>query len=111
MSKPSAPRRVAENEAMAVARVLRTSPRKLNLVAASIRGLDCQAAMARRDPAPNTPSMPLGSIDRMLRLRWISRRCSRLSASACSARRASRAGSARIAAIACRAAGAKSPSG
>ena len=47
MSKPSAPRRVAENEAMAVARVLRTSPRKLNLVAASIRGLDCQAAMAR----------------------------------------------------------------
>ncbi|WP_374448177.1 50S ribosomal protein L22 [Stella sp.] len=47
MSKPSAPRRVAENEAMAVARVLRTSPRKLNLVAASIRGLDCQAAIAR----------------------------------------------------------------
>lgn len=30
MSKPSAPRRVAENEAMAVARVLRSSPRKLN---------------------------------------------------------------------------------
>ncbi|BBK35718.1 50S ribosomal protein L22 [Allostella sp. ATCC 35155] len=47
MSKPSAPRRVAENEAMAVARVLRTSPRKLNLVAAAIRGLDCQAAVAR----------------------------------------------------------------
>ncbi|BBK43937.1 50S ribosomal protein L22 [Allostella vacuolata] len=47
MSKPSAPRRVAENEAMAVARVLRSSPRKLNLVAASIRGLDCAAAIAR----------------------------------------------------------------
>ncbi len=47
MSKPSAPRRVAENEAMAIARVLRTSPRKLNLVAASIRGLDCSAAIAR----------------------------------------------------------------
>ncbi|MCC7271341.1 MAG: 50S ribosomal protein L22 [Alphaproteobacteria bacterium] len=47
MSKPSAPRRVADNEAMAVARVLRTSPRKLNVVAASIRGLDCGAAVAR----------------------------------------------------------------
>ncbi|MGE3652405.1 MAG: 50S ribosomal protein L22 [Reyranellaceae bacterium] len=46
MSKPSAPRRVAENEAIAVARVLRVSPRKLNLVAESIRGMSCPAALA-----------------------------------------------------------------
>ena len=46
MSKPSAPRRVADNEAIAVARVLRTSPRKLNLVAESIRGMSCPAALA-----------------------------------------------------------------
>jgi large subunit ribosomal protein L22 len=32
------PRRVADNEAMAMARMLRTSPQKLNLVAAMIRG-------------------------------------------------------------------------
>ena len=33
MSKEKSPRRVAENEAMAVSRMLRTSPQKLNLVA------------------------------------------------------------------------------
>jgi large subunit ribosomal protein L22 len=37
MSKEKNPRRVAENEAMAVSRMLRTSPQKLNLVAAMIR--------------------------------------------------------------------------
>ncbi len=46
MSKKSAPRRVAENEARAVARMLRVSPRKLNLVAEAIRGLDAQPALA-----------------------------------------------------------------
>ncbi|WP_455372832.1 50S ribosomal protein L22 [Limibacillus halophilus] len=45
MAKQSAPRRVAENEAMAMARNLRTSPRKLNLVAASIRGLSAEQAL------------------------------------------------------------------
>jgi len=38
MGKEKNPRRVAENEAMAVSRMLRTSPQKLNLVAAMIRG-------------------------------------------------------------------------
>ncbi|VDC22299.1 50S ribosomal protein L22 [Pseudogemmobacter humi] len=38
MGKEKNPRRVAENEAMAVARMLRTSPQKLNLVAGLIRG-------------------------------------------------------------------------
>ncbi|MGE0718495.1 MAG: 50S ribosomal protein L22 [Alphaproteobacteria bacterium] len=47
MSKPSAPRRVADNEAMAVSRQIRVSPRKLNVVAASIRGMDCGAAVQR----------------------------------------------------------------
>ena len=37
MAKTKNPRRVAENEAMAVSRMLRTSPRKLNLVAQLIR--------------------------------------------------------------------------
>jgi large subunit ribosomal protein L22 len=40
------PRRVADNEAMAVARMLRTSPQKLNLVAALIRGKKVEKALA-----------------------------------------------------------------
>ena len=38
MGKDTNPRRVAENEAMAKLRMLRTSPQKLNLVAGMIRG-------------------------------------------------------------------------
>ena len=38
MSAEKNPRRVADNEAMAIARMLRTSPQKLNLVAGLIRG-------------------------------------------------------------------------
>jgi len=45
MGKKSAPPKVAENEARAVARVLRTSPRKLNLVAEQIRGMGVQNAL------------------------------------------------------------------
>jgi large subunit ribosomal protein L22 len=40
------PRRVAENEAMAIARMLRTSPQKLNLVAGMIRGKKVDKALA-----------------------------------------------------------------
>jgi len=40
------PRRVADNEAMAVARMLRTSPQKLNLVAGLIRGKTVDKALA-----------------------------------------------------------------
>jgi large subunit ribosomal protein L22 len=39
------PRRVADNEAMAVARMLRTSPQKLNLVAGLIRGKKVDRAL------------------------------------------------------------------
>ncbi|GGE05644.1 LSU ribosomal protein L22P [Gemmobacter megaterium] len=40
------PRRVADNEAMAIARMLKTSPQKLNLVAAMIRGKKVDKALA-----------------------------------------------------------------
>jgi large subunit ribosomal protein L22 len=46
MGKPAAKRRVADNEAMAVARAIRTSPQKLNLVAQSIRGKKVDVALA-----------------------------------------------------------------
>ena len=45
MGKKENPRRVAENEAYAVGRMIRTSPQKLNLVAQSIRGKKAQAAL------------------------------------------------------------------
>jgi large subunit ribosomal protein L22 len=40
------PRRVADNEAMAIARMLRTSPQKLNLVAGLIRGKKVEKALS-----------------------------------------------------------------
>jgi len=46
MGKQSAPRRLAENEARASAETIRVSPRKLNLVAASIRGMSAERALA-----------------------------------------------------------------
>jgi large subunit ribosomal protein L22 len=46
MSKPKAPRKVAENEALAVGNMLRGSPRKLNLVAGLIRGKRVERALA-----------------------------------------------------------------
>jgi large subunit ribosomal protein L22 len=46
MSKEKNPRRVADNEAMAKLRMLRTSPQKLNLVAAMIRGKKVDKALA-----------------------------------------------------------------
>jgi len=46
MGKEKNPRRVAENEAMAKLRMLRTSPQKLNLVAGLIRGKPVDKALA-----------------------------------------------------------------
>ncbi len=46
MGKPSHDRRLANNEAQAVARSLRISPQKLNLVAGMIRGKKVDKAMA-----------------------------------------------------------------
>ena len=46
MSKIAHPRALADNEAKAVARTLRISPQKLNLVAQLIRGKKVQTALA-----------------------------------------------------------------
>ena len=46
MSKPKRERRLAENEAKAVARMVRISPQKLNLVAQLIRGKKASSALA-----------------------------------------------------------------
>ena len=46
MAKPAAERRLDDSEAAASMRGLRTSPRKLNLVAAMIRGKAAQTALA-----------------------------------------------------------------
>jgi large subunit ribosomal protein L22 len=45
MSKQPAPRRDADNEARAVLRTVRVSPRKLDLVAATIRGKKASSAV------------------------------------------------------------------
>ena len=46
MGKDKNPRRVADNEAMAKAKMLRTSPQKLNLVAQLIRGKKVDKALS-----------------------------------------------------------------
>ena len=46
MSKPVAPRRVGDKEALAVATTVRGSPQKLNLVAGLIRGKKVDKAIA-----------------------------------------------------------------
>ena len=46
MGKEKNPRRVADNEAMAKTKMLRTSPQKLNLVAGLIRGKKVEKALA-----------------------------------------------------------------
>lgn len=46
MSKQKKARRLADNEALAMSRIIRTSPQKLNLVAAMIRGKPVERALA-----------------------------------------------------------------
>ncbi len=46
MANKTEKRRVAEGEAIAICRSIRTSPRKLNLVAETIRGKSAEAAVA-----------------------------------------------------------------
>ena len=45
MGKKSALKKLADNEAIAFGRMIRTSPQKINLVARSIRGKSCEAAL------------------------------------------------------------------
>ncbi len=49
MSKAKQERRLKDNEAMAVAKLLRGSAQKLNLVAETIRGMKVEAALASLD--------------------------------------------------------------
>ncbi|MDX2223435.1 MAG: 50S ribosomal protein L22 [Rhodospirillaceae bacterium] len=46
MGKPANPRRVGESEARAFSSAIRVSPRKLNLVAETIRGKSAETALA-----------------------------------------------------------------
>ena len=46
MGKPKQDRRLPDDSAMAHARMIRTSPQKLNLVAAMIRGMAAEQALA-----------------------------------------------------------------
>ncbi|VAV97815.1 LSU ribosomal protein L22p (L17e) [hydrothermal vent metagenome] len=46
MGKKTAPRRIADNEAIAVCKMVRISPQKLNLVAGLIRGKKVERALA-----------------------------------------------------------------
>lgn len=46
MGKSAAERPYADNEAMAFSKQIRVSPQKLNLVAESIRGKNCENALA-----------------------------------------------------------------
>lgn len=46
MGKKTAPRRIADNEAVAVCKMVRVSPQKLNLVAGLIRGKKVEKALA-----------------------------------------------------------------
>lgn len=47
MSKQASPRAVSENEALAIGRSIRVSPRKLNLVAQFIRGMSAKDALVQ----------------------------------------------------------------
>lgn len=47
MGKKSFQRPLADNEAMAFAKMIRVSPQKLNLVAGQIRGKSCEAALGQ----------------------------------------------------------------
>lgn len=46
MGQKANPRRLDDNQAMAKARMIRTSPQKLNLVAQTIRGMKVEKALA-----------------------------------------------------------------
>ena len=63
MGKKSFGRGLANNEAMAYAKHLRTSPQKLNLVAETIRGKKCEAALSELEFSPRRIS---GEVKKLL---------------------------------------------
>lgn len=52
MGKQAAERQLGELEAMAFAKHIRVSPQKLNIVAQTIRGMDCAKALAQLQFSP-----------------------------------------------------------
>ncbi len=52
MGKQAAERQLSELEAMAFAKHIRVSPQKLNVVAQTIRGMDCAKALAQLEFSP-----------------------------------------------------------
>ena len=67
MGKPARERELADNQAMAMARLLRTSPRKLNLLAQLIRGMKASDALnqltfSRRGIAPDVKKVLMSAI-------------------------------------------------
>ena len=59
MSKPKSPRALKDNEAKAVARMLRVSPQKLNLLAQLIRGKPVEAALADLEFSRKRMALPV----------------------------------------------------
>ena len=62
MGQKSKPRRLRDNEAMAVARMLRGSPQKLNLVAAGIRGMKVEQALTVLEFSPKKAAMDVRKV-------------------------------------------------
>ena len=62
MGKEKNPRRVADNEAMAKTRMLRTSPQKLNLVATMIRGKKVEKDAKKAVDEIELPKLELESL-------------------------------------------------
>ena len=56
MAKAKTERRLKDNEAQAVARTLRVSPQKLNLLAQQIRGMKVERALAELQFSPKRPA-------------------------------------------------------
>ena len=62
MGQKSKPRRLRDNEAMAVARMLRGSPQKLNLVAAGIRGMKVEKALTALEFSPKKAAVDVRKV-------------------------------------------------
>ena len=62
MGKKSIPRRLGDNEAMAVAGMLRGSPQMLNLVAASIRGMKVEKALIALEFSPKKAAVDVRKV-------------------------------------------------
>lgn len=62
MGKPSRPRALGDTQARAVGRNIRVSPRKLNLVAQSIRGRTAESALAALNFSPKRIALDVKKI-------------------------------------------------